>query len=352
MYSLANRYPAALTTLPRRALTVLPTPIEPAAKLGAALDLAELSIKRDDVTAILYGGNKVRKLEYLLADAQLQDCDTVITFGAVGSNHALATAIYARHLGFDCAAVLTDQPATPLVAKTLRYHALLGTRLLHAHDYRSPAGIADEFAKAHAGGSERVYKIPWGGSAWLGTVGFVNAALELCEQCPMQPPDVVYVACGTMGTAVGLALGFRLATCATRVEAVQVAPEPVTTHERFSALYWETNSRLMALDDRVPEINDPWQNVSLRAEFLGPGYAETTPECIDAVNRIADTEGLHLETTYTGKALAALLADAAAGKLRDRRVLFWNTYNSRPVPPEIDDIEISTIPESLRRYLA
>lgn len=351
MYALANRFPGLRKTLPRRLLSTLPTPVDEAVTLGAQLGLSELLIKRDDLTAPVYGGNKVRKLEYLLADAQLRDCDTVVTFGSVGSNHALATSIYAHQLDMDCVAVLTDQAWTSNIGSTLRYHALLGTRLIHTTDYRSTQAAYEEIANAHPGGPERVYRIPWGGSSWLGAVGFVNAALELNEQLDPNMPDVIYVACGTMGTAVGLALGLQVAEAATRIEAIQVVPNVVTNPDRFKSMLRETNERLRVLDGEVPTVTDAWQHVTIRPEFLGAGYADPTPGCLDAVGRIADTEGLQLETTYTGKALAALIADARAGKLRDRRVMFWNTYNSRPMPEGLDDVPVDLLPDSLRIYM-
>ena len=351
MYALANRYPGLLSNLPRRTLANLPTPVEEAIKLGKQVGVDKLFIKRDDLTAAAYGGNKVRKLEYLLADAQLRDCDTVLTFGAAGSNHALATSIFARELGLHCIAVLTDQTPTPNVGRTLRYHARLGTRLVHAKNYRSSKETSDEIASTHPDGPERVYRIPWGGSSWLGTVGFVNAAFELVEQMGPDLPDVIYVACGTMGTAIGLGLGFGLAGAHTRVEAIQVVPNVVTNADRFQAMHEQTNAELTARDAQVPSIADPWKIVKFRTEFLGPGYADTTPECVAAVEMIGDLEGLQLETTYTGKALAALIADAGAGILAGEKVMFWNTYNSRPAPGDLDEVSIETIPESLRHYL-
>lgn len=351
MYALADRFPGLLTTLPRRALANLPTPVEEASELGRQAGIHRLLVKRDDLTANLYGGNKVRKLEFLLADAQLHDCDTVLTFGATGSNHALATSIFARELGLKCIAVLTDQAWTPNVGRTLRYHARLGTQVVHAKDYRSSKETSDEIASTHPAGPEHVYRIPWGGSSWLGTVGFVNAALELVEQMGAELPDVIYVACGTMGTAVGLGLGLSLAGVKTRVEAVQVVPNVVTNRERLQSMHEQTNEQLAALDDRVPVIADPWERVSFRTEYLGTGYAETTPECVEAVQQIGDLEGLQLETTYTGKALAALIGDAKAGKLAGQKVMFWNTYNSQPAPDDLDKVSVETIPESLRHYL-
>ena len=124
--------------------------------------------------APVYGGNKVRKLEYLLGDALQRGCDAVVTFGAAGSNHALATAIYARQVGLVCHAVLTDQVQTPWVANTLRWHALLGTRLWPAAGFAETQTAALALRASHPSGPDRLYEVAWGGSSPLGSLGFVD----------------------------------------------------------------------------------------------------------------------------------------------------------------------------------
>ena len=305
--TLSSRFQGLNAALPLTPLTQLPTELCSATKFGAQLNLDNVWIKRDDLSAELYGGNKVRKLDYLIADAVKNKCDSILTFGAVGSNHALATSIYARQQGLECFAVMTDQPVTPYVAPTLRYHAHLGTRLIHADDYYDSIRAAGKIEASHRSGANCVYRIPWGGSSWLGTAGFVNAALELSTQfSEPDAPEKIYVACGTMGTAVGLAMGLRLTKWPTRVVAVQVVPAPVTSIANFEKLFEQTNRELHDRDHRFPIFDNPLGNVDLRTGFLGDGYAMTTPECNDAVKLMEKTEGLKLETTYTGKALAAV----------------------------------------------
>jgi len=349
--ALETVFPALRDSLRRIALTELPTPVAPAAALAAETGLESLHIKRDDQTAPVYGGNKVRKLEYLFGDAIHRGCDAVVTFGAVGSNHALATAIYADRLGLGCHVIMTDQPVTPYIARTLRYHALLGTHLEYADSHGRAPAIADRLASRHPTGAGRLYRIPGGGSSPLGALGYVNAALELAAQCTDTAPDVIYVPCGTMGTVAGLALGLRLAGMQTRIEAVRVVPEQVATSSGIEALCRAANLRLHEIDATIPLIGDPLNTVRLREEFFGTGYAETTPGCRQAVALIRSTESLVLETTYTGKALAALVHDARDGRLNGRRVMFWNTYNARPYPAAVDDEDGSTLPQWARRYL-
>ncbi len=350
--ALGDTYPALRNALPFVALTDLPTPLESATALAAELGLNTLQIKRDDQTGLVYGGNKVRKLEYLLGDALHRHCDSVVTFGAVGSNHALATAIYAAELGLRCHVIMTDQPGTPYIAPTLRYHALLGTHLELAAGYAESGAIADRLAADHPTGPERLYQIPVGGSSSRGSLGFVNAALELARQCGNTAPDVIYVACGSMGTVAGLALGLRLAGLPTRIEAISVTPTSLTTLGSIENLLVAANQELRTLDTAIPLIDDPLLNVTLRNEFFGAGYAEVTPECTEAATLIRATEHITLETTYTAKALAALICDARNGHLKGQQAIFWNTYNSRPYPSAIDNESGQLLPDWAQRYLA
>lgn len=350
MKQLAERYPALAETLPFTPLACLPTPLEPARRLAGRLDIAALDIKRDDLSGEIYGGNKVRKLEHLLADALARECDAVLSFGAVGSNHLLATAIYARQLGLACYGVVSDQPPTPKVAATLRYHALLGTCLVHAPDMAAIRQAERSLAEGHRGGPAGLYRIPWGGSSWLGATGFVNAALELATQVAA-PPDRIYLANGTMGTAVGLAIGCRLLDWPTRIIGVRVSPLGSNTGEYGRRLFLETTSELHRRDPAFPALEDAFRNLDVRDGFLGDGYAVPTEAAREAIGLAAEEAGLDLDMTYTGKAMAALVSDARAGRLRNRRVLFWLTYNSRPYPAGLDRVSTAGLPAGLRRYL-
>jgi 1-aminocyclopropane-1-carboxylate deaminase/D-cysteine desulfhydrase-like pyridoxal-dependent ACC family enzyme len=352
MNLLASEYPDLNSALPFTPLTDLPTPLYAAEKFGKLLNRQNVWIKRDDLSARLYGGNKVRKLDYLIADALKKGCDSVVTFGAAGSNHALATAIYARKHGLKCYAVMTDQPGTPYVATTLRWHVQLGTELVHADGYYESVRAAEHIEASHPGGAACVYRIPWGGSSWLGVAAFVNAGLELSTQIRRtDAPGKIYAACGTMGTIVGLAMGMRIAGYPTRIVAVQVVPDPVTSSANIEKLFETTNRALHDRDQRFPILDNPLGNIELRSEFLGDGYALPTAECAEAVKLMQRGEGLKLETTYTGKALAALIHDARTGEIGNEPAVFWNTYNSRPCPPGLDAVSRDDLPAPFRHYL-
>jgi D-cysteine desulfhydrase len=335
---LFERYPALRTKLPCLALGTLPTPVSKMAKLGAELNLPFLWQKHDDLTAEIYGGNKIRKLEFLLADALQRGCSTVLTFGGLGSNHALATSINCRRLGLQCVAVLTPEPPTDAVRRTLRYHQQLGTRMELAATYADVRATAERVIAEL--GAQQVCEIQFGGSSWLGAIGFVNAAFELEAQIragELPRPERIYVGCGTTSTAAGLALGFALAGAPIKIEAVQVTPDSVQPARRCAELYKQTGTELHRLESSVTVPSLGAYAVNVRRDQLGEGYAMPTAAGREAAE-LMQLEGIPASLTYTAKAMAALIADARAGLLRDKNVLFWNTYNSRAYPElPVDD---------------
>ncbi len=345
---LFSRYPQ-LASLAHVALGTLPTPVD-----LVALDapgLSQLLIKRDDLTSTLYGGNKVRKLEFLLGAALAENRRAVVTFGAYGSNHALATAVHARALGLEPHVVLSPQAPGPFAAATLRAHAKLGT-VIHPVDGWDGAreAVAAKQQLAQRDGIEPAL-IPMGGTSPLGAAGYVNAAFEILDQAAADPslaPDVVYLAAGTLGTAVGLALGFAAAGASTRVVAIRVTPGEVANDAFAEKIAAETVELLHGADPSFPQLTLSDLAFSLRHDWFEPGYGVVTPATTLAVVT-AKNSGIKLETTYTGKAFAALLADAEAGLLGEQSVMFIDTYNSAPMPAP-GPVEL--LPPVLQEYVA
>jgi D-cysteine desulfhydrase len=185
-----------------------------------------------------------------------------------------------------------------------------------------------------------------GGTNALGSVAYVNAAFELAGQGPL--PDVVYVAAGTVGTAVGLAVGFAALGASTRVEAVRVTPGEVCSEHIAHELARATVELLRGVAPDFPDLGADELPFTMRDEYFAPGYGVATPETLAAVDS-ARAAGVTLETTYTGKAFTALLDDACAGRTRDLDVVFWNTYNSAPVPAAGPD---DALPDVLRGYVS
>ena len=327
--SLATAYPLLGERLQKSVMAELPTPVS-TVEFDSAAGPRTIAIKHDNVSGVRYGGNKIRKLEYIFRRARQRGAERVATFGSVGSNHALATAILASASGFDCTCFLAHQRRTANVPRTLNMHRRIGTELVPY------GGGIDRLAtlRRYVQG-RRCWVIPLGGSSWLGAVGFVNAGLELAGQVAagsLAAPARIYIANGTMGSSVGLALGLALAGMPTQVHAVRVVDDRIAPPQRFDRLLHKTATMLRHFDRSIPAGLAKRANYRLRDEFLAGGYAVADSATEDAVRLAGRRLGLKLETTYTGKAMTALLHDIVAENYEGERYLFWNTYNSRPLP--------------------
>lgn len=319
---LGVRYPKIAARLPRLPIGNFPTPLE------AIVGTSEgLWIKRDDCTHSLYGGNKIRKLEYLLAAARTRGAQQLVTFGGVGSNHALATALHARQHGLDCQCWLMPQRLTTSVAGTLQRHQNNESDLFVSPARRSERVSAMRALRDVEGQGLSV--VPLGGTSPLGSIGYVNAAMELAEQWRGEPPARVYVASGTMGTAAGLAVGFSLLGWPTQVIAVRVTQPAQCSEEGMAKLCRKILHRLHASEPRINRGLNP--RFELRTNYLGSDYADPTECSQRAVQHAKDHWGLALETTYTGKVMACLLDDLNE-KPAEERWLYWHTYSGPAAP--------------------
>jgi 1-aminocyclopropane-1-carboxylate deaminase/D-cysteine desulfhydrase-like pyridoxal-dependent ACC family enzyme len=289
-----------------------PTPVEHLARLSTAK--TALWVKRDDLTNPLYGGSKVRKLGALLEDAQNRGAKRVVTLGAIGSHHVLATGVFGKLAGFSVEAVVMPRPESPHVLSTARASVAQGVQLIPARSY---AEAVQRLALRVAEGS---YAIPAGGSSRVGTLGVMAAAVELEAQVRigvLPEPDLIVVALGSGGTAAGLCAGLLHTTLQTRVLGVVVAePSKVFAHK----------ARTLAEQLVEPDARkDAAARLEVERAFLGEGYGIPTNAGEHAA-REAERCGLVLDETYTAKAFAAALSRIALG--RERTVLFWNTLSS------------------------
>ncbi|MDD5094377.1 MAG: pyridoxal-phosphate dependent enzyme [Dehalococcoidia bacterium] len=358
MIPLLEQHPALINTLPHIALGEFPTPVQKLDKLGHQIGLDHLYIKRDDLSGKTYGGNKVRKLEFLLGDALHSGAKEVLTFGAAGSNHALATAVYAQQLGLRSISMLRPQPNAHSVRRNLlmSYHCGADLHLCSPILCDTPLAVLSASYqrlrhRLRSGQFPRV--IPMGGSSPLGVLGFVNAALEFKDQVArgeIPEPDYIYVASGSMGTAAGLILGLKAANSKTRVIAVRVTGEKFVNKTGMIELIRKTNSLLCSLASSFPSMDFTEDDVEIRHDFFGESYALYTAEGMQASDRIERAEGIKLEGTYTAKALAALLDNAERQALQNKVVLFWNTYNSRDFSDAIAGIDYHQLPRCFHRY--
>jgi len=307
-------------SLPRLALAALPTPLQPLKRLSAALGGPEIWVKRDDLTGAGGGGNKVRKLEFLLADALAQKADVVVTGGAIQSNHVRQTAALCGALGLACEGVLNE----PLPGRGPEYTVsgnVFLTRLADAtvHVIPNTADTA-EYMKRVAQGSraagKRPYVIPVGGSTPLGAVGYANAAMELCEQ--MDDFDTIVLATGSGGTQAGLLGGLALEGSEARVLGFSVGA-PLERQRGKVLDILPGLAELLGVE--VPE-----DAVIVDDQSVGPGYGVPTPEVKEALAMAASLEGLYLDPVYTGKSMAGLIRHARAGRFRaGEKVVFLHT---------------------------
>ena len=347
--ALGSLYPRLAEQLPKSAIAELPTPLEQHS-VSANSPAASLLVKRDDLTSKLYGGNKIRKLEYLLRRAQDHDARRVATFGTVASNHALATALFATAHKLECTCLLSHQSKTPKAPIALNMHLRNHSEIVRYGGSRKSRIETMRKYLQH----RQTWVIPMGGSNWLGAIAFVNAALELCSQLDdagLPIPDRVYVANGTMGTAAGLTLGFALAAMPTEVHAVRVTHDFVSNPPAMQRLIAKTAMMMRRLDGAIPADLEERARVIFRDEFFAGGYAHTNAATDAAIETAKSKFGLNLDTTYSGKAMAALLHDLTLPKLAGKNLLFWNTHNSRvlPVSAERPD-DTSALPEEFLRY--
>lgn len=357
---LAHRWPRFATHLCHLPLGSFPTPLEPWRELGEALGVPRLWVKRDDAASPIFGGNKVRKLELLLGDVVHRGLPGVLTYGTAGSHQVAATAAFANHLGLNSVALLLPQAPAAYARRNLLLAAAAGCRLrLHptGTSMRRSGEVTRRevrrFRERHGG---ELGIVPFGGTSSRGTVGYVNAALELSEQVAagkMPPPDRIYVACASMGTATGLALGLHASPLHTRVTAVRIG-EAAPNDRRDLASHLEgVVSFLRSMDPAFPSPS--WEELPLdvRDGVVGPGYGFFTAEATAAVRLARRHQGADLDGLYTGKALAALGQDAKAGLLAGQTVLFWNTVSSVDQGPRLAGLDPRRLlPESLHGFFA
>ncbi len=347
-FPLFEAHPRLRDAIARAPLGLFPTPVEKAPALGQRLGIGSLYIKRDDVSGAVYGGGKTRKLELFLGEARRGGHATVITFGAAGSHHAVATAVHAAALGMTAHLMLLPQPGDDLVREALLADFRFGATI------RLAPGLAGAEAAARrqllaAGDRREPYVIPVGGSSPLGNVAFVNAAFELqrdVERGLLPEPDVVYLAMGTMGSAAGLALGLAALGSKTRVVAVRASSPGTSSAARLRAMIVATRDHLRALDPSFPAVDPETCAISIAGGQLGAGYGRSTRKGLAAIRVAGELAGLTLEPTYTAKALAALIDDA--GSLPDQVVLFWNTQSSRRL--DVAGVDSHALPAALQGY--
>jgi D-cysteine desulfhydrase len=319
--------PALSRTLPHLKLGTGPTPVRRLP--GLESDGGEVWLKDESGFGDGgWGGNKVRKLEWLLPDVRRRNRKSILTFGGLGTNWGLATALYGRDQGIHTALGLIDQPRDEHVEAQLERLEASGATLHFTHTKNRTIALAPWLILRHSSGLRPPYILPSGGSSPLGSLGYVETAFEIAAQVEagaLPAPAHVVVPTGSGGTAAGLALGFGLAGLPTRVTGVIV-----TEHLRLDdrAIGRLAGKSAALLRERGAEFPEPALNFEMTDRWLGETYGEPTPESRQATEQ-ARPEGLELDPVYTAKAMAALLAKSTAGDFTAGPVLFINTNGPR-----------------------
>ena len=343
---LFKRFPGLRETIPWLPLATLPTPLSPL-ELELPSGRAAVSIKRDDRAGDPYGGNKVRKLEFLLADARVKGATRVSTAGAFGSHHALATTVYARQLGLDATVILFPQTITPHVRSILYMIAGMGGEIRFTRRMEFVPVALHRVRRAYG---TSAYVVQPGGSDALGTLGYVECGLELAAQWRdhVAPrPRRIHVAAGTLGTTAGLALGLALAGETVEIAATRITSRLVTNERALASLVRGATSLLERGGVNGPAHADVMGSVTFNHDQIGAGYGRSTDAAVDATARFADA-GLVLDTTYTAKAAAALIADplTVAGE-----TLFVHTLSALEPTAAAARITTADLPYHVAAYL-
>lgn len=345
-----EQYPELVDRIPWVSLGLKQTSVE---RLQG-FEYQNLWVKHDDVSSDHYGGNKIRKLEFALAEAVQKRKKRVITFGGIGTNHGLATVIYCKKLNLDCSIILYDQPLTLNVKRNLK----------RLHEYQADLIYSKSFFKAlldyyiiqrmlHPNS----YFLYPGGSSVIGTLGFVNAAFELKKQIDrgdIPEPSCIFCPVGSNGTMAGLLLGCKLAgidstVVGVRVTMSQFGPFDVCNSKAVAKLAHSTYCYLKTQSGRIPDIHVP-QAVMLN-DYFGDGYGHPTAEGGIAYTLMRDIGGINLDPCYTSKAFAAVLDHCSAYPDSNRTVLFWNTYNSVELPTVDNSTNNKKVPSAVQKLL-
>jgi D-cysteine desulfhydrase len=302
--------------IPRIRFAHLPTPIESLPRLSKVLGGPHLLVKRDDQTGLAFGGNKTRKLEFLVAEAQAAGADTLITAGALQSNHCRQTAAAAAKFGFDCILVLVGEPPGQSSANLL-LDQLFGAKIIWAKKTFRDAILTDTFEKVLAQG-HKPYLVPYGGSNSTGALGYAFAMEEFVGQAVKS--DWIIFASSSGGTQAGLVLGAHLFNYLGRLLGISVDEPQVVLQKRVAALASETSERL------GPRVEFVASQVLVNADYAAPGYGVLTNAERESIQLFARYEGLLLDPVYTGRAAAGLIDLIRNGFFKkEETVLFWHT---------------------------
>jgi L-cysteate sulfo-lyase len=310
-----------LESIPRILLCLLPTPVVPLKRLSQYLGGPEIFMKRDDLTGVAFGGNKNRKLEFLLADAKQKGADVIVTEGALQSNHCLQTAACSAKLGFKCELVLSgDDP--DFITGNFLLDQILDVKIHRAKDSVERKGLMVKVEKELKAEGKKPYMIPTGGSTSVGALGYLNCVFEIVQQSKELgvPFSHLIHSTGSGGTQSGMLIGRELYFPELEILGINVGEPRGSLEKIIKGIIMDFNQdwglELMIGDDSIKVLED----------YFGEGYGIPTQEMIDMVKLMAKLEGVFLDPVYTGKAIVGLV-DLIQTKVipKDSKVLFLHS---------------------------
>ena len=321
----------------------------------------EIYIKRDDKDHNIYGGNKLRKFEFIFGEALKKKKKGIITLGGIGTNHGIACAIITKELGLKCELFLSLQPITWHVQRSLLLYDYFGAKLHFTKSFELGVLKSIFYRLFHP----KYYLMSIGGSPLfgigtpLGSIGFINAIFELKNQIDegiLPEPDIIFVAAGSTGTSAGLTAGCKLLGLKTKVYPVNVSRDIVVNPKKLIRIANKSIKYLRKRDKSIPDVQVNKGDFDMIKGYLGSNYGVKTVKGQKAVDLVYELEGkklgFKLETTYTGKAMAAMLDFFEKEENKSKKVLFWNTYNSNDLDKYLREIEFDyeKLPKKFHKY--
>lgn len=325
--------------IPWMSLGSFPTPVERLRNLEKKLGLDSLWIKRDDLSGEIYGGNKVRTLEFGLAEASKKGANLIFTYSALGSNWPVACGIYAKLKGWPTDVFFFPRPLDPTKEHNLELTKKLARRVFSTKSQLTfPFVLYFHLRKAKKRAT--VYLTPPGGTSPLTTLGYVNAIFELRQQCENEEapiPDVIFCPLGSGGTAAGLSIGLHLVGWPTQVIAVRVVD--LVAANKLTLNYLIRRAVQLLQKFGVSCLDWP-NNVRIAHDYCGKGYGIPTALGEKCIQLFQSEENQILDSTYTGKTFSAILDLANENAFKNKHILFWQTLNSRSledIPTRLKD---------------
>jgi D-cysteine desulfhydrase family pyridoxal phosphate-dependent enzyme len=310
-----------LDKIPKINLCLLPTPIVPLNQLTDYLGGPRIYMKRDDLTGVAFGGNKNRKLEYLLADALQQGADVIITEGAVNSNHCLQTAACAAKLGLDCELVLSGEEPENITGNFMLFK-ILGVPIHRVDDSSERRGLMKKREKELISSGKKPYIVPTGGSNAIGALGYVNCVLEVVTQAQQMNMEFTHFvhAAGSSGTQAGMLIGRELYSPKLSIVTISggISGEFLTMETKQIIRDFEAQFNVGLDLDQI--------SVEVETRYAGPGYEIPSKEMVETVKLVAQLEGVFLDPVYNGKAMVGLIDMIRSEKISKKNsVLFLHS---------------------------